>query len=103
MADVPVIPHGHSLHAALHVVASQSPLTCPLVEYLVLKIDIDLAGRCTGKRCNALGVHCVDDDAALLRHTAIWRNVDNDIDGRAILGARFWGRAIPGAVHNDMS
>lgn len=32
---VPVIPHGHGLHAALHVVASQSPVTCPKVEYLV--------------------------------------------------------------------
>jgi L-alanine-DL-glutamate epimerase-like enolase superfamily enzyme len=31
---VPVIPHGHGLHAALHVVASQSPATCPKVEYL---------------------------------------------------------------------
>ena len=37
--DVRVIPHGHSLHAALHVVASQSPMTCPLVEYLVLKMS----------------------------------------------------------------
>ena len=37
--DVHVIPHGHSLHAALHVVASQSPLTCPLVEYLLTKMD----------------------------------------------------------------
>src|SRR5581483_10423402 len=36
--DVRVIPHGHALHAALHVVASQSPMTCPLVEFLVLKI-----------------------------------------------------------------
>ncbi|WP_172836103.1 enolase C-terminal domain-like protein [Microlunatus soli] len=32
---VPVIPHGHGLHAALHVVASQSPTTCPSVEYLI--------------------------------------------------------------------
>ena len=32
---VPVVPHGHGLHAAVHVVASQSPATCPLVEYLV--------------------------------------------------------------------
>lgn len=32
---VQVIPHGHGLHAALHVVAAQSPGTCPLVEYLV--------------------------------------------------------------------
>ena len=32
---VPVIPHGHGLHAALHVVASQSPATCPKIEYLV--------------------------------------------------------------------
>jgi L-rhamnonate dehydratase len=32
---VPVIPHGHGVHAALHVVASQSPGTCPLVEYLL--------------------------------------------------------------------
>jgi L-rhamnonate dehydratase len=31
---VPVIPHGHGLHAALHVVASQSPATCPMTEYL---------------------------------------------------------------------
>jgi L-alanine-DL-glutamate epimerase-like enolase superfamily enzyme len=33
---VPVIPHGHGVHAALHVVASQSPATCPMVEYLFL-------------------------------------------------------------------
>lgn len=31
---VPVVPHGHNLHAALHVVASQSPAVCPLAEYL---------------------------------------------------------------------
>lgn len=37
--DVHVIPHGHSLHAALHVVASQSPMTCPMVEYLIGKMD----------------------------------------------------------------
>ncbi len=36
--DVQVIPHGHSLHAALHVVASQPPMTCPLVEYLISKM-----------------------------------------------------------------
>lgn len=36
--DVRVIPHGHALHAPLHVVASQSPMTCPLVEYLVTKM-----------------------------------------------------------------
>jgi len=33
--DLHVVPHGHNIHAALHVVASQSPMTCPLVEYLV--------------------------------------------------------------------
>lgn len=32
---VPVIPHGHGLHAALHVVASRSPQVCPMMEYLV--------------------------------------------------------------------
>jgi L-alanine-DL-glutamate epimerase-like enolase superfamily enzyme len=37
--DVHVIPHGHNIHAALHVVASQSPMTCPLVEYLYLKMS----------------------------------------------------------------
>lgn len=37
--DVHVIPHGHALHAALHVVASQPPMTCPLVEYLILKME----------------------------------------------------------------
>ena len=36
--DVPVIPHGHSLHAALHVIASQSPAVCPLAEYLIIKM-----------------------------------------------------------------
>jgi L-rhamnonate dehydratase len=36
--DVPVIPHGHSLHAALHVIAGQSPAVCPLAEYLILKM-----------------------------------------------------------------
>jgi len=36
--DVHVIPHGHSLHTALHVMLSQSPMTCPLVEYLFLKM-----------------------------------------------------------------
>ncbi len=30
-----VFPHGHNLHAAMHVVASQSPEVCPLVEYLI--------------------------------------------------------------------
>jgi len=34
-----VIPHGHSIHAAMHVVASQSPDVCPLVEYLIGKMD----------------------------------------------------------------
>ncbi len=36
--DARVIPHGHSLHAALHVVASQPAMTCPLVEYLLIKL-----------------------------------------------------------------
>ena len=36
--DAHVVPHGHNLHAALHVVASQSPMTCPLVEYLIDKM-----------------------------------------------------------------
>jgi L-alanine-DL-glutamate epimerase-like enolase superfamily enzyme len=36
--DAHVIPHGHSLHAALHVIASQSPMTCPFAEYLILKM-----------------------------------------------------------------
>lgn len=33
-----VFPHGHSIQAALHVVASQSPEVCPLVEYLLLHV-----------------------------------------------------------------
>lgn len=37
-AGVQVIPHGHSLHAALHVVAAQPPSVCPMVEYLILKM-----------------------------------------------------------------
>jgi L-rhamnonate dehydratase len=31
-----VIPHGHSLHSAVHVIASQPPQTCPMAEYLIL-------------------------------------------------------------------
>ena len=31
-----VVPHGHSVLAAVHVVASQPPATCPLVEFLLL-------------------------------------------------------------------
>ena len=34
-----VIPHGHNLHAALHVVASQSPAVCPRGEYLYDKMQ----------------------------------------------------------------
>lgn len=30
-----VVPHGHNIHAALHVVAGQSPSVCPLGEYLI--------------------------------------------------------------------
>ncbi|MBA4054905.1 MAG: mandelate racemase [Marivirga sp.] len=33
-----VFPHGHNIHAALHVVASQSPEICPLVEYLLVHV-----------------------------------------------------------------
>ncbi len=36
---VNVIPHGHSLHAAIHVVASQPIEVCPLVEYLIQKMQ----------------------------------------------------------------
>jgi L-rhamnonate dehydratase len=39
LEGVQVVPHGHGLHAALHVVASQPPEVCPLLEYLVLKMD----------------------------------------------------------------
>jgi L-rhamnonate dehydratase len=36
--DVRVIPHGHSLRAAVHVILSQSPMTFPLGEFLVTKM-----------------------------------------------------------------
>jgi L-rhamnonate dehydratase len=36
--DVPVIPHGHSLRAAVHAIFSQSPMTFPMGEYLVTKM-----------------------------------------------------------------
>jgi len=36
---VNVIPHGHSLHAAMHLVASQPVEVCPLVEYLIRKMQ----------------------------------------------------------------
>jgi L-alanine-DL-glutamate epimerase-like enolase superfamily enzyme len=31
----PVFPHGHSIHAALHVIAAQSPGVCPMAEFLI--------------------------------------------------------------------
>ncbi|MES1217040.1 MAG: enolase C-terminal domain-like protein [Bacteroidota bacterium] len=31
-----VFPHGHNIHAALHVIASQSPEVCPLAEFLIV-------------------------------------------------------------------
>ncbi len=33
--ETPLIPHGHSLLAALHIAGAQSPTTIPYVEYLV--------------------------------------------------------------------
>jgi L-alanine-DL-glutamate epimerase-like enolase superfamily enzyme len=33
--DLPVIPHGHSVPATVHLIASQPVTTCPLLEYLV--------------------------------------------------------------------
>jgi L-rhamnonate dehydratase len=37
--DIPVIPHGHSLRAAVHTIFSQSPMTFPLGEYLAIKME----------------------------------------------------------------
>lgn len=34
-ADLPVVPHGHSTPATAHLIASQPPNVCPLLEYLV--------------------------------------------------------------------
>ena len=33
--DKQVIPHGHSVLPALHIIASQSPAVCPMLEYLI--------------------------------------------------------------------
>jgi len=33
--NIPVVAHGHSLMAALHIAAAQSPAAVPMVEYLV--------------------------------------------------------------------
>jgi len=34
-AGAMVIPHCHNVHAALHVIASQSPAVCPMAEFLI--------------------------------------------------------------------
>ena len=34
-ADLPVVPHGHSVPATVHLIASQPPNVCPLLEYLI--------------------------------------------------------------------
>jgi len=36
---VPVIPHGDCLHAMLHVIGSQSPHVCPIMEYMVNRLN----------------------------------------------------------------
>jgi L-alanine-DL-glutamate epimerase-like enolase superfamily enzyme len=36
--DAHVVPHGHALRSALHVIASQSPATCPMGECLLVKM-----------------------------------------------------------------
>jgi L-alanine-DL-glutamate epimerase-like enolase superfamily enzyme len=36
--DIPVVPHGHGVHAALHTIASQSPATFPMAEYLLTRM-----------------------------------------------------------------
>ena len=33
--DLPVVPHGHSSHATAHLIASQSPATTPIQEFLI--------------------------------------------------------------------
>ena len=33
--DIPVIPHGHSVHATAHLLAAQPATLCPLLEYLI--------------------------------------------------------------------
>jgi L-alanine-DL-glutamate epimerase-like enolase superfamily enzyme len=38
--DAHVVPHGHALRSALHVIASQSPATCPMGEYLIVKMAL---------------------------------------------------------------
>ena len=45
--DVPVIAHGHAVPAALHVAASQSPRTVPMVEYLVRVQERNQFFQCT--------------------------------------------------------
>ena len=34
-ADLPVVPHGHSVPATVQLIASQPPNVCPLLEYLI--------------------------------------------------------------------
>jgi L-alanine-DL-glutamate epimerase-like enolase superfamily enzyme len=33
--DLPVVPHGHSVPATAHLIASQPPNLCPILEYLI--------------------------------------------------------------------
>ena len=37
--DKPVIPHGHSVLPALHLIAAQSPAVCPLLEFLLVYLS----------------------------------------------------------------
>jgi L-rhamnonate dehydratase len=79
--DVPVIPHGHSLHAALHTIASQSPAVCPLAEYLILKMRsyyhfersplVPERGHFTLRDAPGFGIE-IDDSKVESREQARW-------------------------------
>lgn len=38
--DLPVIPHGHSIPASIHLIAAWPEVTCPMLEYLIKWNDI---------------------------------------------------------------
>jgi len=80
-----VIPHGHSLHAAMHVVASQSPDVCPLVEYLINKMNGNyyyfdknpprpVNGKLTLTDRPGFGIE-LDDSKIIKKETITWRDL----------------------------
>jgi len=80
-----VIPHGHSVLAAMHVVASKDKQVCPLVEYLIKKMNGDyyffdknpprpINGKLTLSDRPGFGIE-IDSSKVIKKEIITWRDL----------------------------